>query len=139
MCQATMRQVFLFFTIFKEESKPTKKNSSTTCGQGLSFFIRVRQKSSVVGTVAVEVLSETNTKKEMDAKLKRYFEAGVKLVWYVDPKSRSAVAYTAPTDATQIGPDGELNGGDVLPGFSLSLPWLFEEADRQGPKKTGDA
>lgn len=93
---------------------------------------------ALIPDLVVEVLSETNTKREMDAKLKRYFDAGVRLVWYVDPATRDAVSYTSPTEANQIGPDGELSGGDVLPGFSLSIPWLFAEADRQGPRNKED-
>jgi Uma2 family endonuclease len=107
---------------------------------GWSRFPKERVKRrpipALIPDLVVEVLSETNTQKEMDAKLKRYFEAGVRLVWYVDPETRGAVSYTSPTDATQIGPDGELNGGEVLPGFTLSVPWLFEEADRQGPRNS---
>jgi Uma2 family endonuclease len=36
--------------------------------------------------LVVEVLSKSNTKPEMDRKLKEYFAAGVRLVWMVDPK-----------------------------------------------------
>jgi Uma2 family endonuclease len=82
----------------------------------------------------VEVLSESNTREEMDDKLEKYFQAGVRLVWYIDPESRSARVYTAPTAVTEIDRSGFLHGGDVLPGFQLSLPGLFEEADRQGPR-----
>ncbi|HKI32460.1 MAG TPA: Uma2 family endonuclease, partial [Gemmataceae bacterium] len=38
--------------------------------------------------LAIEVLSESNTKGEMERKLKDYFFAGVRLVWLVDPKTR---------------------------------------------------
>ncbi len=88
---------------------------------------------ALIPDLVVEVLSETNTKQEMNAKLKRYFQAGVSLVWYVDPTSRSATVYTGADRATLIPPTGELDGGDVLPGFNLSLPWLFEQADRRAP------
>ncbi len=89
---------------------------------------------ALIPDLVVEVLSDTNTKKEMAMKLDRYFKAGVLLVWYIDPKSRSATAFTSPSDAVQVEEGGELDGGEVLPGFSLSLAWLFERADRQsGP------
>jgi Uma2 family endonuclease len=88
---------------------------------------------SLVPDLAVEVLSETNTKGEMDRKLKQYFEAGVRLVWYIDPATRSARAFTSPTDVTELDEGGSLDGGQVLPGFQLSLRSLFERADRQGP------
>ena len=40
--------------------------------------------------LAVEVLSEGNTKAEMARKVREYFEAGVILVWLIDPKKRTA-------------------------------------------------
>jgi hypothetical protein len=86
--------------------------------------------------LAVEVLSETNVEQEMQAKLVCYFQAGVCAVWYVDPATRGATMYTSPDDAVVVEPTGELAGGDVLPGFRLSLRWLFELADRQGPRPT---
>jgi len=88
---------------------------------------------ALVPDLVVEVLSDTNTKREMERKLKQYFQAGVRLVWYIDPKTRSARAFTSPTAVTEIDEDGSLDGGQVLPGFRLSLRGLFERADRQGP------
>ena len=86
---------------------------------------------TLVPDLAVEVLSENNTADEMEFKLNRYFEAGVLLVWYIEPTTRSARAYTSPTEVIRIAVDGELNGGQVLPGFTLKLADLFERADRQ--------
>ena len=88
---------------------------------------------ALVPDLVIEVLSDTNTKREMDRKLKQYFQAGVSLVWYIDPETRSARAFTSPTDVTQLDEDGLLDGGQVLPGFQLSLRWLFDRADQQGP------
>ncbi len=87
----------------------------------------------LIPDLAVEVLSDGNTKAEMDAKLARFFEAGVRLVWYVDPATHTAKIYTAVDSIQSIGSDEELHGGDVLPGFRLSLKSLFEHVDRQGP------
>ncbi len=87
----------------------------------------------LVPDLAVEVLSETNTRAEMAAKLLRYFESGVRLVWYIDPATRAATSYTSPNDMVVLPPSGFLEGGDVLPGFRLSLAELFAEADEQGP------
>jgi len=87
----------------------------------------------LVPDLAVEVLSKSNTKQEMQRKREDYFEAGVSLVWYVDPETRSAAAYTSAQDVTHIAENGTLDGGGVLPGFKLSLRELFEQADRQRP------
>jgi Uma2 family endonuclease len=88
----------------------------------------------LVPDLAVEILSESNTPEEMARKLMCYFEAGVRLVWYVDPASRTATCYTATDQSVSIPQSGELDGGEVLPGFRLSLAWLFNQADRQSPK-----
>jgi hypothetical protein len=52
-------------------------------------------------------------------------------VWQIDPDTLTAEVFTGPDDPTTIGPDGELDGGDVLPGFRLSLRKLFERADKR--------
>ena len=69
---------------------------------------------AVAPTLPIEVLSPSNTKREMDRKLREYFEAGAELVWYVDPETRSAAAYTAPNQRTEVSADGVLGGGAVL-------------------------
>jgi len=81
--------------------------------------------------LAVEILSAGNTTKEMDCKLSEYFQAGVRLVWYIDPQSRTARIYTALDQMHEIDTAGQLDGQDVLPGFSLRLGELFERADRR--------
>ncbi|MEO8496295.1 MAG: Uma2 family endonuclease [Planctomycetota bacterium] len=90
---------------------------------------------TLVPDLVVEVLSDTNTKAEMANKLVKYFEAGVRLIWYIDPETRTAKSYVSPTDVTEIATDGVLSGGDVLPDFQLSLAWLFSEADRTEPNE----
>jgi Uma2 family endonuclease len=87
---------------------------------------------AAIPDLAVEILSKSNTRAEMDRKLEDYFEAGVRLVWFIDPETRTAKAYTAPTFWTDIGSDGSLAGGEVLPGFELALATLFARVE--GPK-----
>ena len=88
----------------------------------------------LVPDLAVEVLSEGNTAKEMERKRGEFFRAGVRLAWFIDPVGRTAEAYTAPDQSTAIGQDGALDGGAVLPGFVLPLRELFARADRQRPR-----
>ena len=81
--------------------------------------------------LAIEVLSEGNTRKEMKRKLKEYFAGGARLVWYIDPRTQTAKVYTAENAETIVPAEGTLDGGDVLPGFKLSLAELFAKA---GPR-----
>jgi Uma2 family endonuclease len=84
---------------------------------------------SLIPDLAVEVLSPSNTRREMKRKREEYFSAGVRLVWIIDPVARSAEVYTGEDDMTPLAPDGTLTGGDVLPGFELRLNDLFAQAD----------
>lgn len=85
----------------------------------------------VAPDLAVEILSEGNTPEEMDQKLDEYFAAGVQLVWYIDPRERRATAYTAVDQFVELGVDDALEGGSVLPGFSLPLRTLFDRFERE--------
>lgn len=85
----------------------------------------------IVPDLAVEVLSEGNTKGEMSRKLDEYFEAGVKLVWFVDPKSKTVTVYTSSTRSKVIPSSGTLDGGKVLPGFELPVATLFAKLKRR--------
>jgi Uma2 family endonuclease len=79
----------------------------------------------VIPNLAVEVLSPSNTKKEMERKLQDYFRAGVELVWIIDPKTQTAESYTTPTRSRKVAKGESLSGGKVLPGFTLSLKEVF--------------
>jgi Uma2 family endonuclease len=82
--------------------------------------------------LAVEVLSRSNTPGEMAAKRQDYFLAGVEVVWEIDPETRTAAVYTPVTESTILTATDTLDGGTVLPGFTLPLRELFAELDRQG-------
>jgi Uma2 family endonuclease len=83
--------------------------------------------------LAIEVLSRSNTKAEMRKKREDLFSVGAGLVWEIDPKSRTVQVYTKvdQPDAVLTETDA-LDGGPVLPGFTLNLRELFAELDRQG-------
>ncbi len=78
--------------------------------------------------LAIEVLSEGNTQKEMARKVREYFDAGVRLVWLVDPETRTAGVFTSPESRLATNEEQMLAGGDVLPGFALRLGELLDRA-----------
>jgi len=82
--------------------------------------------------LAVEVLSESNTPQEMGRKLKEYFRAGTRLVWITDPEARTVRVYTSPEQMTTKTERQDLDGGDVLPGFKLSIREWFTAAGERG-------
>lgn len=81
--------------------------------------------------LAVEVLSEGNTPAEMQRKVREYFEAGVRLVWLIAPEKRTARVYSSPDQSIEIREDQPLDGGDVLPGFSVGLGDLLDRGRRR--------
>jgi Uma2 family endonuclease len=81
----------------------------------------------LVPDLAVEVLSEGNTRREMEQKLREYFSAGVRLVWYVAPPLQEVHMYTAPDQREILSADHTLHGGEVLPEFTLPVRQLFAE------------
>ena len=83
----------------------------------------------LVPDLAAEVLSKSNTKAEMKRKLREYFRAGVRLVWLIDPPTRTAEVYHAAEKPTHVPSDGVLVGEEVLPGFELPLEELFARAE----------
>ncbi|MGP0063455.1 MAG: Uma2 family endonuclease [Isosphaeraceae bacterium] len=97
----------------------------------------------LVPDLVVEVISRGNTSKEMEEKLKEYFEKGVRLVWFVRPRGRVIDVYTAPDRFTRLTVSATLDGGDVLPGFSVRVGELFRmprrpDSGKGQPKKNGD-
>ena len=76
--------------------------------------------------LAVEILSKSNSKTEMNRKLREYFDAGTWLVWYVDPRKKTVRVHTSPSEAVTLEMTDHLDGGAVLPGFTLAVRDLFE-------------
>ena len=79
--------------------------------------------------LTVEVLSESNTAAEMARKRQEYFGSGGRLDWEVDPDARTVTVYTSPTDWVVLTAEQCLDGGSVLPGFTLSIQSIFAELD----------
>jgi Uma2 family endonuclease len=79
--------------------------------------------------LAVEVISPSNTRREMERKLGDYFAAGVAIVWLVYPKTREVAVYTSPNNSATLRGDDVLDGGTLLPGFSVPVAQIFAELD----------
>lgn len=77
--------------------------------------------------LAIEVISEGNRPNEMERKLHEYFDAGVPLVWYVYPETRTIHAFTSPDERETLTVGDTLDGGSVLPGWMVPVAQIFEE------------
>ena len=87
--------------------------------------------ADLVPDLAVEVLSTGNTRGEMARKLREYLLAGVRLVWFVDRVERVVKVFSSPEDVRIIREGEALDGGDVLPGFSLPVRQIFARLPQQ--------
>lgn len=88
--------------------------------------------SDLVPTLAVEVMSPGNTKREMDEKLDEYFASGSELVWYVYPVRKEIEVYTKRDECRILGAGDVLGGGSVLPGFSVRVADVFAVTKLKG-------
>lgn len=79
-------------------------------------------------TIAVEVISESNTKREMEGKLDEYFHYGAKEVWYLYPDSKTLLRYTARHEFQTLTEQDTLST-PVLPEFTCLLAPLFAHPD----------
>ena len=84
----------------------------------------------LVPTIAVEVLSSSNTAGEMDRKRREYCDAGVEQVWEVDLEQRTIAVYEG-SNQTVLTAEETLRCGQ-LPGFGLHVAEVFAELDRHG-------
>jgi len=87
-------------------------------GLGLSFF-------ELAPDLAVEVVSKSDRPKAVRAKVALYLRLGVRCVWVVDPARRVVRIHSADGSETQVGEDGILEGGEILPGFRCPVAPLF--------------
>lgn len=83
-------------------------------------------------TLAVEVMSPGNTKREMERKLDEYFASGAEAMWYVYPDRREVDVYSRRHDIRTLKAVDSLDGGSVLPGFSVSVSELFSVTTLKG-------
>ena len=82
----------------------------------------------VVPDLVVEVLSPGDSERAVLDKVGEYLAAGVRLVWVVDPEARVAVCHRSLTSVRVVNESGELDGGEVVPGFRCRLAEILGDA-----------
>jgi Uma2 family endonuclease len=76
--------------------------------------------------LAVEVLSPTDDPGMVRLKLASYWAAGT-IVWIVDAEKKEVEIYTPGQTPRHAGAEDTLDGGAVLPGFTLAVKDIFPE------------
>jgi len=85
-----------------------------------------RQFLELAPDLAVEVVSPSDSANAVQEKVREYLDYGVQLIWVVHPAQRTVTVYTADRNARVLYEDEALDGGDVLPGFTLTVAEIFE-------------
>lgn len=76
--------------------------------------------------LVIEVVSPSNSAREMRIKVSNYLSVGV-VVWVVDPEDKYVEIYVPGQAAKVLGEKDTLDGGAVLPGFTLPVKDIFPE------------
>jgi Uma2 family endonuclease len=75
--------------------------------------------------LVVEVLSPDDRRSRVRDKIREYISAGVRLVWLVDPETRTVLEYRGSLRGTEYDESDTITGADVLPDFSCRVAELF--------------
>jgi Uma2 family endonuclease len=81
--------------------------------------------TTIAPDLAVEVVSPNDEAEDLEGRLHDFLRAGVRLLWVVYPKARTARVLRPDGTGGQLGEDDALDGEDVLPGFRCRLGDLF--------------
>ena len=79
----------------------------------------------VAPLLAVEIRSDSNTRRELRRKAARYLEAGTAMVWLVDPETRTVELHRADATPRTLSGDDVIEGGATLPGFRVAASEFF--------------
>jgi Uma2 family endonuclease len=71
--------------------------------------------------LAIEVLSPSDRFNQVLEKVQDYLDAGTLLVWVFDPKGRTSAVFRPGARPILLDEGGVLDGGEVVPGFSVRL------------------
>ncbi len=61
----------------------------------------------------------------VERKAQEYLSTGSRLVWIVDPQTRTIHVHESPVRVRILGEADQLTGGPVLPGFAVSVRDIF--------------
>lgn len=80
--------------------------------------------------LAVEIVSPTDKAAEVQRKRRIYVQAGI-LYWEMYPELESIEVYPPGQPVKTLGIDDTLEGGDVLPGFTLAVKDIFPQDESE--------
>lgn len=79
--------------------------------------------------LAGEVISPNDFTLELDTKVVEYLHAGVRLLWIINPETRTIRIHRADGTVGWLTESDKLSGEDILPGFDCQVAELFPAAE----------
>ena len=76
--------------------------------------------------LVVEIVSPSDTRREVHDKALMWLSYGVDLVWVVQPDTRTVDVYEPGRAVMTLDEHDTLDGGDVLPGFTCAVSEVFD-------------
>jgi Uma2 family endonuclease len=80
---------------------------------------------TIAPDLVAEVVSPNDLAYDVDEKVKEYLDAGVRLVWVINPKLRTVLVRRRDGTITGLSEADELSGEEVVPGFRCRVADLF--------------
>lgn len=75
--------------------------------------------------LVMETRSPSDTKRDIATKTLVWLQAGVKVVWILEPSARTLTVHRMNEPPIVLSAADTLDGGDVLPGFTFALSRIF--------------
>jgi Uma2 family endonuclease len=97
-----------------------------TSAERLPLNVRVRGYSEVVPDLVVEIVSPSDSMREVHEKAEMWLRFGVTVVWVADPDTRTIAVYQSGVPVTTLTENDTLDGAPVLPGFTLLVRDIFD-------------
>ena len=88
--------------------------------------MRITGYAEVVPDLVVEIVSPSDSRREVSDKAQMWLSYGVALVWVVQPESRTVDVYDADRAVVTLDQHDTLDGLDVLPGFTCAVSAVFD-------------
>jgi Uma2 family endonuclease len=116
-------EIFAQDTGFQIEREPDTVRAPDLAFVHRDRLAQIQQEgyAEIAPDLVAEILSPSDRPGEVLEKVGQWLSAGVRLVWVVDPARQHARVYRADGSVSIVGPDEELDGEQVLPGFRCRL------------------
>ncbi len=117
--------------VVTESGTILERDPDTVRGPDVAFYSIVRHPNppgdyfEIPPDLAVEVLSPDDRRAAVREKIREYVAAGARLVWLVDPETRTVLVYRGSLRGTEYDEADTLDGGDVLPEFNCRVVDFF--------------